>query len=60
MAIPVLVAVGTATVRRSRFDAEFVLKGRRRVAAAALLCTAGILFMTPPFVALLVIAGVVR
>jgi len=60
MAIPGSVAAGRASARGGRFDAEFVLQGRRRVAAVALLCAAGFLFMTPPFVAVLVIAGLVR
>ena len=54
------VAVGTRTGWGSRIDGEIRLKGRRRLAAGALLCMAGILFMTPPVVALLVIGGLVR
>jgi hypothetical protein len=41
-------------------ERDHVVAGRQRVAAATLLLLAGGLFMTPPAVAVLVLAGLLR
>ena len=61
MAILGSFAVGRApALGARRLEVDFVLEGGRRLVAAALLLVTGLLFMTPPVVAILVIAGVVR
>lgn len=54
------VAGGRATIPSARIDDQVALRPGSRLAASALLCIAGILFLAPPLVGLLVIAGVVR
>ena len=54
-------AVRRTTVVARRLEVEPVrLDAGRRVAAAAVLLLAGVLFVTPPAVALLVLVGVIR
>ena len=52
--------VGRVPVERTRFDGEFVVEGGQRIAAAALLFLTGFMFATPPVIAVLALAGIIR